>query len=393
MRALILGVGLQGRAVVYDLVHHGDGIDVLAADVSPAAAGQRLAALGLDVPVMALDAARPESVAAILSEARPDVVVCMVPPALGPTVARAAIEGGAHFVSSSYAGDLVELHELARERGVTLLPEMGMDPGIDLLLCQIALEGLDEVTSLESFGGGIPDPASARDNPLGYKVTWSLDGVLAAYLRPARLMRRGKVETLDGAAIFERKHLLTERFSVLGALEAYPNGDALRYVDLFGLGPELETMGRYALRWPGHAAAWRTLVGLGLLDEAPTLGGAAALSPRQLMVEHLGPRLAYGDRDRDVVVLRARARGSIDGRRTTRVVDLLDSRDLDTGLFAMSRTVGFTASVAAQLVLKGRLAGPGLLSPARDVDPHLVLEELERRGIRVDRRLDEPRPV
>jgi len=69
--------------------------------------------------------------------------------------------------------------------------------------------------------------------------------------------------------------------------------------------------------------------------------------------------------------------------------DLVDYRDLSTGLFAMNRTVGFTSSIGALMILSGKITGSGVLSPACHVPAHDLLEEIKARGIYVDHRVEE----
>lgn len=381
---LVLGVGLQGRAVVLDLVLAQDVECVVAADVTaetvrealPSAVADRIEAVGVD-------AGDEDALDALLAEHRPDVVICMLPPALGPQVARQALEAGAHYVSTSYTGLLAGLHDLALDRGLAVLPEMGLDPGIDLVLAQLAVSHLDEVHGLDVFGGGLPDPDCADANPIHYKVSWTFQGVLDAYVRPARLLRDGEEVSIPGDGIFHPDLVRHEHVDGLGLLEVYPNGDAISFIDTYGLGPELCHMGRYSLRWPGHCAFWRDLVSLGLLDGEPAI--ADELAPRQLLARVLEPRLQFARDERDVVVLRIRAWGLRDGVAREQTFDVVDYRDLHTGLFAMNRTVGFTAAIAAQLLLDGTVSARGVISPARDVPPDRFVEELQRRGIRVVR--------
>ena len=384
-KVLVLGVGLQGRAVVHDLVTW-PGIDqVVAADLSRERVRAALTGPAQDrVEAAAVDAADEEQLAALLADQRPDSVICMLPPVLGTRVARAALEARAHYVSTSYTGELADLDGLARERGLAVLPEMGMDPGIDLVLGQRAVAQLDEVHSLDVFGGGLPDAACANDNPLRYKITWTFEGVLAAYVRPARLLQGGVEVAVPGTEIFHPDRTRHEDVPGVGRLEVYPNGDALSFIDTFRLGPALRDMGRYSLRWPGHCALWYPLVQLGLLDDTPLdLGRGLRRTPRQLLAQQLGPRLGFDDDERDVCVVRVRARGLRDGHQEEITYDVVDRRDVDTGLFAMNRLVGFTAAIGARMLLSGAIEDRGVLSPARDVPPEPFVAELERRGIRV----------
>ncbi len=386
MNALVLGIGLQGKAVLHDLDRSPRVSGITAADLAAEPVDEYVRAAGLrKVRVAAVDAADRDAVRKLIRASGARVVVCMLPPSLGYPVARAAVDEGVGFVSTSYAGAIAELDAEARERGVTVLPEMGFDPGIDLVLGALAVDELDRVEGLRSYGGGLPEPA-ACDNPLKYKITWTFEGVLRAYTRPARLLIDRQEVRIGGDEIFRPEHVHTVHIPELGELEAYPNGDAVRYAEVFGLGSGLRHMGRYALRWPGHCAFWYALVHLGFLDETPVEVDGALVAPRRFLVEHLTPRLQFRPHERDVAVLRVHAWGERAGRRHEVVYDLIDYRDLDTGLFAMNRTVGFTASIAAQMVLTGEIAGPGVLSPVRDVPRERLLDELRARGIRVVRR-------
>ncbi len=381
-RVMVLGIGLQGRAVVHDLVHN-DGIDtVVAADGDAAQLRRAGPLLGRAVPAT-VDATDPADLARLFAAHRPHLVVGMLPHALGRAAAEAALAAGAHYVTTSYTSTLAELDGLARERGLAVLPEMGLDPGIDLVLARKAVDELDEVQALDVFGGGLPAPECAHDNPLHYKITWTFRGVLTAYRRPARLLADGAPLDVAPTEIFAPAQVRSEEFPGLGTLEVYPNGDALAFIERFGLGTGLQQMGRYSLRWPGHCALWYPLVQLGLLDEEP---GPDGVAPVERLARHLEPRLQFADHERDVCVLRVRASGLRGGQPAEVVYDMIDHRDLGTGLFAMNRTVGYTAAVAAQLLLDGTIAGRGVLSPARDVPPDPVLEALAARGIAITRR-------
>ena len=210
-----------------------------------------------------------------------------------PALARAAVNAGVHYASSSYTGALTELDAAARERGVALLPEMGMDPGIDLVLGRLAVDELDVVHGMRSYGAGLPEPACAGDNPIGYKITWTFEGVLKAYMRPARLLKDGREVAVPSGRIFRPENGHPFEVPGVGILEAYPNGDALHYIELFGLGPEIREMGRYAMRWPGHNRFWDVDGRAGLPGRGAGAIGAIEISPRRFVLEHLTPRLQF----------------------------------------------------------------------------------------------------
>ena len=114
----------------------------------------------------------------------------------------------------------------------------------------------------------------------------------------------------------------------------------------------------------------------------------ADVSPHQFLVHLLTPRLQFRPKERDIAIIRTHAWGLKNGRKLSVTCDLTDYRDLDTGLFAMNRTVGYTTSIAAQMILSGTITKPGVLSPARDVPATKVLEELKNRGMHIERRIE-----
>lgn len=389
MKYLVLGAGLQGRAVLHDLCRSPGVERVVAADASAASLDAACcAALGTQAVERVV--ANVHDRQALVALARTvDVVIEMLPAELGLHVAEAALEAGVHLVNCHYVGALAPLDERARAAGLKLLPEAGLDPGIDLVLAALAVRALDEVHLLRSYGAGFPEP-SAATGPARYKITWSLEGVLRSYVREARVRTDGVEQHIAAGDIFAPESIHELTVPGIGTLEAYPNGDAVGYARRLGIERAVRTTGRYVLRWPGHAALWRTLGALGLLDDRPvTLGPGPALSPLVTLARLLEPRLRYGPDERDVAVARVEAEGLRAGRPARVLAQVVDRRDLATGLFAMNRLVGFTASIAAQLVAEGAVSRTGVLSPATDLPPEHFCAELAKRGIAASFELSE----
>ena len=135
MKVLLLGVGMQGKVALHDLVQRGEVTQVLAADQDFEALKAYVESGRYGrVRCEQLDATSPESIERLMDWG-PDVVIDLLPVTFHGRVAAAAVKQGVHLVNASYAGPEVrELADQARARDVTLLPEFGMDPGIDLVL-------------------------------------------------------------------------------------------------------------------------------------------------------------------------------------------------------------------------------------------------------------------
>jgi saccharopine dehydrogenase-like NADP-dependent oxidoreductase len=382
MKILLLGVGLQGKAALYDLVRNSQVEQVIAADINDVDLSAYVSSLPTNkvVPVH-LDVRDEDHVANLMKSVQ--AVIVLLTSALNIPMARLAISQGIHFVETSYATPEHKILGLeALEKKIAILPEFGLDPGIDLVLAGQAIQEFDQVHELHAYGSGVPEPV-ATGNPLKYKVSWTFAGVLRAYQRPARLLTDGQVLELPAEKIFASENCHIVDVEGFGPMEAYPNGDAVRFLETMGIEDTIQEAGRYTLRWPEHCAFWEKMVGLGFLDERPIQIENAAVIPRQFVHDLLLPQLQYQDNERDIVIVRVDARGIKAGRKKRVIYQVIDWRDLDTGLFAMQRTVGFMASIGAQMILRGDIQKRGLLSPITDVPVDVLFDELQERGITI----------
>ncbi|MEE4608317.1 MAG: saccharopine dehydrogenase C-terminal domain-containing protein [Desulfobacteraceae bacterium] len=387
MKIVVLGgLGLQGRAAVIDLMRSSQVTEVVCVDAHTQGLETFSALEGFaKLKAKTLDAGSREALAELLAQGA-DAAIDLLPLRFMRGAFEAAVHTGVPLVSTNYAHPLADLDEAARRRPVVLMPECGLDPGIDLVIMGEAVRRFETLTRLDSYCGGIPEP-SACDNPLGYKISWNFEMVLTSQMRPSRFVRDGRLLEVPAEAQHESEMNHEIDFPGLGRLEAIPNGDAVAYVERLGLSGTISESGRYSLRWPGWRDFWRVAKRLGLLEETPVPGLAGAISPRQFMVRHLEPRLQYGPDERDLTPMVNVFEGQCQGRPLRLTTRLLIARDLDSGLLAMNMGVGYTASVVAQMIAGGEIADPGLRSPVRDIPYGRFMDEMRHRGVRIEEEL------
>ena len=385
VKVLLLGVGMQGKAALHDLVHSREVTEVVAADWDFEGLQSYVQSKGYDnVRCERVDAASAESLGRLMAQG-PEVAIDLMPVVFHNSVAATAVEHRVHLVNASYTTpEMEELSGEAQARDVTILPEFGLDPGIDLVLLGEAVRSLDQVEEIITYGAGFPE-LEAANNALKYKVSWTFDGVLRSYHRAGRVIRDGKVVEIKATEMFNPEHIHEVELEGLGRLEAFPNGDALKYAAPLGIETSgLRNMGRYTLRWPGHCAWWKTLVDLHFLDDEPVMVDGMAVDRKRFLAALLEPQLQYGADERDVVIVRVEVTGrKKDGQKKRLIYQVIDRRDLQTGFSAMSRTVGYTASIGAQLIGSGKLTKRGLLSPINDVPYELLAQELVKRDVQI----------
>jgi saccharopine dehydrogenase-like NADP-dependent oxidoreductase len=387
MRALVLGgCGIQGRAALYELSRNPAVDRVTCADLRPDLIHSFDFLDAAKIRSVGLDVSHPNALAAALDDAF-DVVLDFLPPQYVREVAKAAIHRGAHLVNTNYPYDLLDLDHAAKEKGVALLPECGLDPGIDLILYRHSLDYFDEVYTLNSYCGGIPEKA-ACDNPLDYKISWNIHAVLKSQVRDARLIAHGRRVYIPAENQHENSFIHTIEFPGIGTLEAIPNGDAVYYASLLKIENSLKETARYTLRWPGWCSFWAPMKKLGFLRDEPIEGLSAGVSPLEMVAKLLETKLQYKEGEKDLCLMVNEVEGLREGKHQTLKTSLLIERDLATGLMAMSMGVAYPACIAAEMIVTGEIGQRGVLSPAVDVPCDLFLKRLKKRGIQVEETIE-----
>ncbi len=382
MQVLVLGCGLQGKGAIYDLCKSKDVERIICADININALQGFEKHLDMrKIEMQKLDIFDVDFLVSLMKKV--DIVIDLLPVKFINQIAYAAIEAGVHLVNSNYGHQMnrEDINKKAKEAGITILPEVGLDPGIDLILCGYGVSQLDEVHELHSWTGGFP-AKEAIDNPFKYKVTWSWYGVLLSYARDAKIMEDGVIKTINANDQFREENIVKFDFPGVGRLEAFANGDAVTFCDYLGISDTIKSTSRRAFRWEGHSELWTTLKDIGFLSTEP-IEGLNGISPIQFTDKFLAPKLQYKDDEKDMIVMRNTIKGIKNGKEKTIIYDLIDTRDLETGLFSMNRTVGFTASIAAQMVGKKQITKHGVLTSIKDVPFLDFIKELEKRNINV----------
>jgi lysine 6-dehydrogenase len=375
MRMLVLGAGLQGSACTYDLLQNPDVSQVRLADVHldhlpeflKPYSGPRL------IPTV-LDVRDREALLAVMRES--DAVMSAIPYYFNLALAECAVEAGVHFCDLGGNTEIVfqqkELAPGAVERGITIVPDCGVAPGMVNILAEYGIRQLESVRAVRIYVGGLPqDP----EPPLNYQVVYSLEGVLDYYTTLSWVLRDGRRTQVT--ALSEREPI--EFPAPVGTLEAFHTAGGLstmafRYE---GKVPEMEYK---TLRYPGHAEIVEAIRELGLLDLEPVEVKGVRVVPRDVFLTLAGPRLTKPE-GRDLLALRVIVEGTKDGRPAERRYDLVDRYDEVHGISAMMRTTGYSLSITGQMQARGEVGPPGVWTPDECMPAEAYIAALRARGI------------
>jgi saccharopine dehydrogenase-like NADP-dependent oxidoreductase len=383
MNILVLGgCGIQGKAALCDLSRNRKVSRIICADIQTDSI-QTLNYVdhGKIEPVQ-LDLERESALRSLMKE-EIDVAIDLLPPRFVKPVAEAAIEAGVSLVNSNYAYELQSLHNAATEKGISIMPECGLDPGIDLVIYGYGLKQFDDLHVLNSYCGGLPEK-KACTNPLNYKISWNWDAVLKTQKRDAALIRNGKVVQVPGEQQHKNEFIHQIDFPELGKLEAFPNGNAVHFTDVLGITGTIRETGRYSLRWPGWCDFWRPMKELGFLNDSSVPGLPCEITPHQFLVKLLEPRLQYEEDEKDLAVMQNVFIGTKNGKTKKVTFNILIERDLGTGLMGMALGVSYPACIVAEMIAGGEITKRGLLSPVTDIPVDAFLDRLKQRGIKIE---------
>ena len=369
-----------------------------------------------------------------------DIVANLLPPAYQSLVAWDCVNHGRHMVGASYQDQAMrDLSTDAERKGVLLLGELGLDPGIDHMVAMRLIDRVREkggrIVGFASYGGGLPAPDQPQ-NPLQYIITWNPRNVVMSGEDGTQYLENGKIKIVPHHHIFH--HTWAVDVDGIGVLEAYPHSDALRYRDAFGL-PDVHTMIRGTLRYPGWSETWSQVVRLGLPNEImhipdldkrtysevvemflpPSISGKSlerrvarflGISPTgrimsnlrwlglfedeatgcrgetaaAMMKELLIRKLELTDQTRDMVVLVHQLDVEYDDGPPKRITAQMVEMGEAGGFTAMSKTVGMPLAAAIEMILSGELKMTGCQIPTHPSIYGPVLDYIQRDGIDFD---------
>ena len=377
MRMLVLGAGLQGSACAYDLLQNDEVEIVRLADIEvknlapflTRYAGKRL------IPA-AVDVRDRDAVRALMRQS--DAVMSAIPYYFNLDLAKLAVECGVHFCDLGGNTDIVfeqkKLDTEALATEITVIPDCGLAPGMVNILAQRGIDQLDKVDEVKIFVGGLPQHP---EPPLNYQIVYSLEGVLDYYTTLSWVVRNGK--RVKVKALSEREPV---HFDLpVGELEAFHTAGGLSTM-AFRYEGKIATMEYKTLRYPGHAKIMEAVRDLGLLSLEPIDVKGVMVSPRDVAVAAMGPRLTKPE-SHDLVALRVIVKGQKDGKNKMIDFELVDFYDEERGISAMMRATGYSLSITGQMQASGEVKPAGVHTPDECIPAEKYISELSKRGVHI----------
>lgn len=375
MKVVILGAGLMGKEAARDLVKSEEVDKVYLADLNVRQAEDFAEELLSDkLDILRLDAQNDVQLRDVMQLG--DVVINALFYTFNEKVARIAVDIGVHSIDlGGHIGGATDavlaLAEQAKAKGITIIPDLGVAPGMINILTGYGAGKLDQVKTIKLYVGGIPvNP----EPPLNYNVVFSLEGVFDHYTDPSHVIRNGQL--LEVPSLSEVEPIYFDQY---GELEAFhTSGGTSTLTKSF---PNVEMLEYKTIRYKGHAEKFQLLVDLGLLSRNKVVMiDGRPVKIRDVMRELLSPQLRLGDKS-DVVLLRVIVSGIKNGNPVTYEYDLITEKDQTVNETAMARATANTISVVAQMIGNGMITKRGVHPPEQIVPGELYIQEMKKRGV------------
>jgi len=378
MKVLVFGAGLQGAACAYDLLSMTDA-EVTLADYQLGALPRYLGDFERTGRLTRVEVDVREEVPTRRVMEGCDAVLNALPYYYNFDVSRIAVDAGAHCADLGGNTEIVHqqetLDDAARRRGVSVVPDCGLAPGMVNILAADGIARFDEVDSVTLFVGGLPQHP---EPPLNYQIVYSLEGALDYYTTLSWVLRDG--EPIEVEALSELEDVAFQQ--PVGTLEAFHTAGGLSTMPWVYRG-RVKTMEYKTLRYPGHAVIMKAIRDLGLLDLEPITVEGVRVAPRDVFISVV-ERVLRKPEGRDLVALKVVATGRKAGRSGRVSYQLLDRYDEAHGISAMSRATAYSLSITGQMQVEGRISTPGVHT-AYEVTPAAeYVAELGKRGLDIE---------
>ena len=322
----ILGLGNIGLSLARILIERG--YSVIGLDINEERLGE-LSRLG-GIPYKT-DLNKIESYSGLIMRSR--VVATALPGSIAYKILQklAGLEGLNIVDVSFFPESADKLNDIAVKNGSMFILDCGIAPGLSNFLLK-KLSNLDEQSKGYIYVGGI---SSEPIEPLGYVATWNISDFIDEYVRPARILKNGKVVMVDPLGDMVGYRV----YDGIGKLEYFPT-DGLR--SLLKSFKHFKELIEFTLRWPGHIDKMRFLRSIGLLSDN-VIKGCGRCTARNVLEALLIKNLPKA---RDMVILDVEV-GDGDMRRYLSVIHPRE------GFTAMSLSTAGFQYVVIDALLKG----------------------------------------
>lgn len=370
MDFVVIGAGMMGRAIAFDLFNFSNNSKITIVDKDEKFLKETKSFLkNKDIYLDILDVKDSEKTKELFKEK--DIAISAIPYSFNYNLTKKAIETKTHFIDLGGNNDIVEkqktLQKNAEKNKVTVIPDCGLAPGMVSTITRDITDYLDITNSVKLRVGGLPQKPKP---PLNYQIVFSPNGLINEYVEDALVLENNQIKTKKSMTELEeinfpQPFIKMEAFLTSGGCSTLP----YTYKKI------IKNLDYKTIRYPGHCKNFKKIFNIDkngknnlkelinkILEEIPTDG-------------------------KDVVLLKAIGKGLKDNKKHKIEYTMIDYYDEKNNITSMMRTTAFPASIIAQLIEKRIIKKPGVFTSEEIVPPNDFFYELNKRDIKIDKQV------
>jgi lysine 6-dehydrogenase len=376
MNIIVIGFGMMGQAIAYDLCRYSNFDNVCVADSDKLTF--KIIKKPLDKKKITFKNLNVENLNDVQKCFKNyNIAISAVPYKFNYELAKIAIETKTHFIDLGGNNDIVKkersLNKKALKKGVTIVYDCGLAPGLTSVIVKDIVESMNSIKYVKIRVGGLPINPKP---PLNYQIVFSPNGLINEYVEKAIILDKGKIIKKEPMTelekiSFQKPFGEMEAFLTSGGCSTLP----YTYKNM------IEYLDYKTIRYPGHCEIFKTLLDIGMASEKLVDIGERTIIPRDLLIKYLTEKLPSNEKD--VVLLKVISRCMKNGKKLNLEYNMIDRYDEKNKITSMMRTTAYPTSIIAQMIGNGIINKHGVFGCEEIVPCSYFFKELEKRNIKI----------
>jgi lysine 6-dehydrogenase len=380
MNILVLGSGMMGQAITYDLIKNSNFKNITISDKNKSHIDKAKIFLNSDkIQYIKINIKNKQELKKLF--ANNDIVISAVPYQYNYEMTKIALLTKTHFLDLGGNNNIVDQQKkLSREakiKKIIVIPDCGLAPGIASTITRDIVNNLDKIDFVKIRVGGLPLKPKP---PLNYQIVFSPNGLINEYIEDSIILNNKEIIKKKSMTEIE-KIIFPKPFGKLEAFLTSGGSSTLPYT----YRNKIKYLDYKTIRYPGHCEKFKILLDVILSDEKPIKINTFKINPREILIGFLMRILPLNEKD--AVLLKVFSKGEKHGDIIKITYTLIDYYNENENLTAMMRTTGYPISIIAQMIERNIIIKKGVYCPEEIVPCEPFFKELSKRNIEIKKEI------